>query len=387
MLGALENWTEKNVDFNRFNRYFPPQNLTPYFKDWEANYVVSKIGKSVDDRPIFSVEVGSGEKKILLWSQMHGNESTTTRALIVLLDFLRSDHAFAKTIVARTKLCIIPMLNPDGAEKYTRVNANEIDLNRDAQDLSQPESRVLRNTFDDFSPDFCFNLHGQRTIFGVGDSEQAAALSFLTPAEDSERLITAQRKRSMELIVKMNRLLQAKIPGMVGRYDDSFNLNCVGDTFQSAGIPTMLFEAGHYPNDYNRNTTCQLTFYAMVCALHHIATSMVKGDDADAYFDIPENQKTFSDFVVRNAVVQEDGLLTTKDLHFHFKEVVANGKIAYIPEFAEPHIASPKFHHEEFHFHELTFVNPSFQTFSGELPLADYLDNINELANWMRKIQ
>jgi murein tripeptide amidase MpaA len=46
------------------------------------------------------------------------------------------------------------MLNPDGAKSYTRVNANEVDLNRDSQNLTQPESRVLRTAFDLFQPDF-----------------------------------------------------------------------------------------------------------------------------------------------------------------------------------------------------------------------------------------
>jgi murein tripeptide amidase MpaA len=36
------------------------------------------------------------------------------------------------------------MLNPDGAKTYTRENANKVDLNRDSQDLTQPESKILR---------------------------------------------------------------------------------------------------------------------------------------------------------------------------------------------------------------------------------------------------
>ena len=59
------------------------------------------------------------------------------------------------------------MLNPDGATLYTRANANAVDLNRDSQDLTQPARRVLRATFERFKPDYCFNLHDQRTIFGT----------------------------------------------------------------------------------------------------------------------------------------------------------------------------------------------------------------------------
>ena len=56
----------------------------------------------------------------------------------------------------------------------------------------------------------------------------------------------------MEVIIKMNNVLQNVIPNQVGIYDDSFNINCVGDSFQSKGVPTILFEAGHYKNDYSR---------------------------------------------------------------------------------------------------------------------------------------
>jgi murein tripeptide amidase MpaA len=54
------------------------------------------------------------------------------------------------------------MLNPDGADMYTRLNANEVDLNRDSQNLTQPESKVLREIFDLFQPHYCFNLHDQQ---------------------------------------------------------------------------------------------------------------------------------------------------------------------------------------------------------------------------------
>ncbi len=47
------------------------------------------------------------------------------------------------------------MLNPDGAEKWTRTNANDVDLNRDSQNLTQPESQILRKCIEDFKPDLC----------------------------------------------------------------------------------------------------------------------------------------------------------------------------------------------------------------------------------------
>jgi murein tripeptide amidase MpaA len=89
---------------------------------------------------------------------MHGNESTTTKALLDLLLFLNSGTKEAQVFLSHFTLLCFPILNPDGALAYTRENANGIDLNRDAQNLSQPESQILRKAFDDFQPDYCFNL-------------------------------------------------------------------------------------------------------------------------------------------------------------------------------------------------------------------------------------
>ena len=116
---------------------------------------------------------GQGPKKVLLWSQMHGNVSSTTRELLDLFDHLQSTSG--APLLERLTLLIIPQLNPDGSTAYTRLNTNNIDLNRDALDLSQPESIALNEVFESFSPDFCFNLHGQRSIFAAG---KPATLSF-----------------------------------------------------------------------------------------------------------------------------------------------------------------------------------------------------------------
>ncbi|MFT7429260.1 MAG: murein tripeptide amidase MpaA, partial [Nonlabens sp.] len=119
------------------------------------------IGESVLKRSIYGLKIGSGKVKILAWSQMHGNESSTTRAICELLRSSDLEH-----MLENIELYIIPILNPDGADNWTRVNANNVDLNRDAVLLSQPESIVLRKVFDDFQPHYCFNLHGQRSIYG-----------------------------------------------------------------------------------------------------------------------------------------------------------------------------------------------------------------------------
>ena len=64
-------------------------------------------------------------------------------------------------------------------------------------------------------------------------------------------------------------MLQVEIPNGIGRYDDGFNLNCVGDTFQNFGVPTLLYEAGHYANDYEREEVRRLMFIALLKGLRY----------------------------------------------------------------------------------------------------------------------
>ncbi|MFN5774500.1 M14 family zinc carboxypeptidase, partial [Flavobacterium sp.] len=147
-----------------FGRYIPLALVERVAQGLQLKMEVS--GASVNQRPLYQLEIGTGARKVLLWSQMHGNESTTTKALFDFIAFLGSDEPEAKRLCRHFHFCILPMVNPDGAEVYTRVNANGVDLNRDAVALTQPESRFLREVFEAFQPDLAYNLHDQRTIFG-----------------------------------------------------------------------------------------------------------------------------------------------------------------------------------------------------------------------------
>lgn len=310
-------------------RYVVNEQLNSFFKTQGLHDSIETIGYSVEKRPIFCLTKGTGPSKVLMWSQMHGNETTTTKAVLDLINFLCSKTPEAIDILKKCTLKIIPMMNTDGAANYTRANANGVDLNRDAQDLEQPESKVLRTVFEEFQPDFCFNLHDQRTIFNVGNTPKPATVSFLAPAHDPERTISKTRAISMQLIVALNYELQKHIPGQVGRYDDGFNANCVGDAFQMLNTPTILFEAGHYPNDYERENTRAYIFYALLTALNCVATTNIDKHVQQDYFSIPENKKQFFDVLVKNVLKADSS--KTEDIGILFTEVLKNGGIVFKP--------------------------------------------------------
>ena len=106
---------------------------------------LEEIGRSYENREIYRMEWGHGETKILMWSQMHGNEPTATSALLDMFTFLQKNRelAWVKKLEENLTIRVIPMLNPDGAEVYTRRNAQSIDINRDALALETPEGKTL----------------------------------------------------------------------------------------------------------------------------------------------------------------------------------------------------------------------------------------------------
>lgn len=303
-------------------RYISPDFIQDFLKKLSSFFEVNTEGFSVENRPISSVKFGTGKTKILMWSQMHGNESTTTKSLLDFFNLLqqkKQDKEVTK-IIENCTFFILPMLNPDGSFLWTRNNANDVDLNRDAQDLSQPESKILKAAFDNFQPDFCFNLHGQRTIYGFEKTGKPSVLSFLAPSADEERSFGFSRKRSTHLISHIYTSLQSELAGNIGLYDDGFNNNCVGDAFQESDVPIILFEAGHFPGDYEREKTREYIFYAMLYAIEAASNDIEY--DLKTYTSIPQHSKCYCD------LHHKEG---EKKVPYYYKEVKKDDCILFEP--------------------------------------------------------
>ena len=343
-----KNWFKTYKEKTLFHRYIYSKNMVELLENLPSFFSVETIGKSVLNEAIFSVTFGTGSKKILMWSQMHGNESTTTKALFDVFNTFSASETNLKSILEACTIKIIPILNVDGAKAYTRLNANNIDLNRDAQDLSQPESIALRNLFDAFKPNYCFNLHGQRTIFGTGNSGKPATVSFLAPSQDENTSITPTRKIAMSIIAKMNTILQSQIPNQIGIYDDAFNINCVGDTFQSLNVPTVLFEAGHFANDYEREQTRLYIYQSLLTALFCVAEDSFNDESYNHYLDIPENKKSFYDIIIRNAKVIKNGVGKVLDIAIQYQEKLIDNSVQFVPKVEKIADLSLYFGHKEF---------------------------------------
>lgn len=326
-IAALENWYTTHFQNKLFGRRILFEDISPLLSNLKDEvFEKSVLGNSEENNPICQVRIGSGSKRILVWSQMHGNESTGTKAMFDLFRFFENPGVFKEScqrILDNCTICFVPMLNPDGSSAFTRVNANEIDLNRDAVDLQAKESKLLRSLLDAFNPHFCFNLHDQRTIFNVEGTKNPATISFLAPSEDEERTLTNGRKETMSVIVEMNALLQEMIPGHVGRYTDEFYPTATGDNFQKLGHNTILIEAGHYYDDYDREVVRKFNFYALLQGILSVADNS-EYTHYEPYFSIPNNDKRCYDIIYRNVKISGDVVL---DIAYQYNYIVKEGNL------------------------------------------------------------
>ncbi|QEC53535.1 zinc carboxypeptidase [Anseongella ginsenosidimutans] len=301
-------------------RRFKHQNIEPLIrKRMEgSSFRVEELGKSVEQRAIYQLTYGKGPVKVMLWSQMHGDESTATMALFDLFNFLEGrndDFDTLRSLLAEnTTLFFIPMLNPDGAEAFKRRNAYGFDINRDAARTASPEARILKQARDNVIPDFGFNLHDQSIYYNVKGTPKPATISVLAPAFDEEVNMNEVRKSAMKVIVGMNELLQQYIPGGVGKYDDSFYPTAFGDNFQKWGTSTILIESGGYNDDPEKQFIRKLNFMVILKALTDIATGAYQDYGETRYFDIPDNDNQLTDLLIRHLQVQRDSAAYLTDI-------------------------------------------------------------------------
>ena len=69
-------------------RYITLLDITPLLQQLSVEFNLEIAGYSVLNNPIYKLKIGSGKVRILLWSQMHGNESTTTKALFDFINLI-----------------------------------------------------------------------------------------------------------------------------------------------------------------------------------------------------------------------------------------------------------------------------------------------------------
>lgn len=153
----------------------------------EQGLISNNIGLSREGRPIYSIEFGRGEKKVVAVGGAHANEPTGTVTLLHLAKELskpEQSHHFKEY-----KFFFIPQLDPDGAVKnwewmkrpysyknyerfYYRNNNPEVDVENGIPVSSDqtviPEIKAFKTWIDYISPiDYYITLHTTHVTGGA----------------------------------------------------------------------------------------------------------------------------------------------------------------------------------------------------------------------------
>lgn len=251
----------------------------------------AEIGTSYLGTPIRRLTMGHGPMVLLAWTQMHGNESTATAAVLDWLQLLLANRASGlpddwQDLVT---LQVIPMLNPDGAAAGTRETAQGIDMNRDALAQQTPEGRLLWQQVQTLKPSVAFNLHDQNPYYAAGEGGDPATIAFLAPAYHPDKHVDGPRLRAKQLIAHMRQILSHWLPQGIGRYDDTYSQRSFGDAIAGTGASTILIESGEHRGDPTRQIARKLNVMALQAGLTALLSGVHQDYSLADYYAIPDN--------------------------------------------------------------------------------------------------
>jgi hypothetical protein len=303
-------------------------------------FLVEEIGRSAEGRPLRHIAWGDGGTAVLLWSQMHGDESTASMALADILRFLSEspDHPLVTLLRERLRIHLFPVMNPDGAARFQRRNAQGIDLNRDARALATPEARALKALRDRLEPVFGFNLHDQAVGTRAGRSDRGTAIALLAPPFNEAREVNEVRHRAMEVAALMRTAMEPAIGGHIAKWDDTFNPRAFGDLMTAWGTSTILVESGGWEGDREKQFLREINVVGLLVALQAIADGSHAGVPVELYTSLPENGRRFGDLLLRGGTLVVPGLPSLRaDVLVNFDHPLAErgGRVAEVGDLAE----------------------------------------------------
>ncbi len=260
---------------------------------------VTRIGSSIEGRPLRRIDFGDGSTTVLLWSQMHGDESTASRALLDVFDYLLRNPADARVRRIESQLAVtfVPVLNPDGAGRFVRHNAVGIDINRDARVLATPEGLALKAVRDAIDAEWGFNLHDQNIRTRRGRSDEGVEIALLAPPPgDGETSPANQNAKHLAALIVHS--LRPVVGDAIARYSETFNPRAFGDLMTQWGTATVLIESGGSTADPDKERPRRANFVAILAALDAIATGTWKEVSQDAYAGLPPNGRSVIDLLI-----------------------------------------------------------------------------------------
>jgi hypothetical protein len=169
------------------------------------------LGKSVQGREIVCAAVhdpgmvfGQGARLMVI-ARQHGNETSGTEAALALLEhFARSNGSLERDTLRYLTIVVVPMANPDGAERGERRNARGVDLNRDWSSQSQPETQAIARAVKAWQPHAVMDLHE----LPQSSAKPAYAENFIETIGSGRSIPAALSGRTMGTATEMARWMR-----------------------------------------------------------------------------------------------------------------------------------------------------------------------------------
>ena len=328
LVDLQEEHRQTGLDETRFQPEDYWNILLPIVERQPARFRIAPIGESVEGRPLRRIDFGTGTIPVLLWSQMHGNESTASRALVDVFAFLaaRPEDPRVQVIESRLAVTVVPVLNPDGAARFVRHNAVGIDINRDARMLATPEGRALKAVRDETEALWGFNLHDQNIRTRLGSTDGGVQISLLAPPPGDG--ITSEPNQNAKLLASViAEALRPLVGSAIARYSESFNPRAFGDLITSWGTGVVLIESGGGLEDPKKEILRAANFVAILTSLESIATHSWGLADRAVYEGLPPNGRGIGDLVfVGGSIVIPGSEPVRADFAVRFEDPLVRSK-------------------------------------------------------------
>ncbi|MEY4387590.1 MAG: hypothetical protein RLY20_2873 [Verrucomicrobiota bacterium] len=104
------------------------------------------VGTTIEGRPIreFTLSESTNANFVFIISRQHPPEVTGSVGMMSYVDTIAGSSRLAKQFRRQFQTVVVPLVNPDGVEHgHWRHNLGGVDLNRDWQEFSQPETRAV----------------------------------------------------------------------------------------------------------------------------------------------------------------------------------------------------------------------------------------------------
>ena len=130
------------------------------------------FGRSVQGRNLVAHILGNGPEITMIFAAVHGNETATPYLVKQLCAHLKKHPELLKN----KRVVLVAVMNPDGLQKKTRVNANGVDINRNypgtwrkakrgdsfksgPSAASEPETRAMMALTKKYPPSKIVSIH------------------------------------------------------------------------------------------------------------------------------------------------------------------------------------------------------------------------------------